>query len=90
MESFMFITLMLMGICLVVGFYRVIVGPTLSDSLLAVQFTSTVAIGMLLLISVNSSLPHLIDLALVIAILGLPATLAFTRLDSAQIIEEQE
>ena len=90
MEIFMLITVLLMSICLVVGFYRVIAGPTRSDSLLAVQFSSTVAIGILLLLSVTSSLPYLIDIAMVIAILGLPATLAFTRLDSAHTIEEQK
>jgi len=65
---------------LALGLVRVASGPTVADSLLGVQFTATIGIGLLPIIGIIWNVPSLIDLALVLAILGVPATLAFARL----------
>ncbi len=70
----------LMLACLAAGLVRIARGPTISDSLLAIQFTATLGIGLLPFIGVIWRIPALIDIALVIAVLGVPATAAFFRL----------
>ena len=83
------ITLMLLA-SLALGLLRIARGPTVTDSLLGVQFTSTVGIGLLPLIEIIWGVPNLIDIALVLALLGTPATLAFARLSTNARREDTE
>jgi multicomponent Na+:H+ antiporter subunit F len=82
METAMLIVALILLICLVIGLSRIALGPTIADGILALQFTSTVGIGLLPVLGVIWSIPSLIDIALVLAVLGVPTTLAFSRLDA--------
>ena len=59
-----------------IGLARVLRGPTRADRLLAAQLLSTAGIGALLLLSAAGA-PELIDVALVLALVGAFASVAF-------------
>ena len=66
-------------ITLLGGMWRVVVGPTAADRLVAVQVLGTLGIGILLLIARLSGEPAVRDAALLIALLSLVATMTFVR-----------
>lgn len=59
-----------------IGLVRVLRGPTRADRLLATQLLSTAGIGALLLLSAAGA-PSLIDVALILALVGAFASVAF-------------
>lgn len=68
---------------LALGLLRVLRGPQLADRLLAAQLFGTTGVALLLTLAAAQSWPSLRDVALVFALLGLLATVAFTRLRPA-------
>ena len=64
---------------LLAGMYRVLRGPTLQDRMLAVQLFGTVGVAILLILSESLEAPALRDVALVFALLGGVAVVAFVR-----------
>ncbi|MBX3176363.1 MAG: multiple resistance and pH regulation protein F [Candidatus Hydrogenedentes bacterium] len=81
MQSASLLIVLVLLISLGLGLTRIALGPTVADSLLGVQFTSTIGIALLPLIGIMWGVPALVDIALVLAVLGVPATLAFLRYD---------
>lgn len=64
---------------LAVGLLRVLRGPHLADRLLAAQLFGTTGVALLLTLAALQMQPSLRDVALVFALLGLLAAVAFTR-----------
>ncbi len=56
-------------VCLALGLIRVALGPTPSDSMLAMQLTSTIGVGFLVIMAKVSEMHSLVDVALVLALL---------------------
>jgi multicomponent Na+:H+ antiporter subunit F len=69
-----------------VGLARVLRGPTRADRLLAAQLLSTAGIGALLLLAAAGA-PALIDVALVLALVGAFASVAFVM--ASRVIERR-
>ena len=69
-----------------VGLVRVLRGPTRADRLLAAQLLSTAGIGALLLLA-SAGAPALIDVALVLALVGAFASVAFVM--ASRLIERR-
>ena len=69
-------TAALLVLSALVGLARVLRGPTRADRLLAAQLLSTAGIGALLLLAAAGT-PALIDVALVLALVGAFASVAF-------------
>ena len=69
--------LILIGVLIVV--YRIIVGPTLLDRLLAVNFVGTKTIVLLALVGFLDGRPHFLDIALVYALINFVATIAVLK-----------
>jgi multicomponent Na+:H+ antiporter subunit F len=65
---------------LAAGLVRVLRGPRVADRLLAAQLLGTVGVALLLALAAAWSWPALRDVALVFALLGLLAALAWARL----------
>ena len=64
---------------LLAGMVRVLRGPTLQDRMLAVQLFGTAGVAALLILSESLAAPALRDVALVFALLGGVAVVAFVR-----------
>lgn len=65
---------------LAAGLLRVLRGPHIADRLLAAQLLGTVGVALLLTLATAWSWPSLRDVALVFALLGLLAAVAWARL----------
>ncbi len=72
-------TALLLLLCLVAGLLRTLLGPTLSDRMVAVQLLGTGGVALLLLLSTLLALPALTDVALVLALLAVVAVASMTR-----------
>ena len=70
--------LLLLVLTMMIGFWRVIHGPTRGDRLLPVQLFGSTGIALLLVLAHMQGEPRLLDVALVLATLSviLPAALA--------------
>ncbi len=64
-------------LALLLGIWRVWVGPRLADRMLAAQLFGTTGVGLLLLQAELFDQPALRDVALVLALLAVMATVAF-------------
>lgn len=73
-----FICMLLLSI--IVGLFRVFLGPTRADRMLAVQLCGTASVAIILLLAFIRQDFSLFDLALVIAVLAAMSTIGFVRL----------
>ena len=64
---------------LLAGMVRVLQGPTLQDRMLAAQLFGTAGVAVLLILAESTGAPALRDVALVFALLGGVAVVAFVR-----------
>jgi multicomponent Na+:H+ antiporter subunit F len=70
---------LLLLITMAAGLVRVIIGPSPADRMMAAQLLGTSGIAVLLLLSAALSIPALIDVGLIFALLGAVSVAAFTR-----------
>lgn len=63
----------------VFGIARLIIGPTLVDRVVALDYLSIVAIATISLLSIHYHASLLLDVAIVLALLSFLATVAFAR-----------
>lgn len=73
------IALVLLGLALLVSLVRIVIGPTLSDRVLALDLMTVVAMGFVGAVAVRTGLTLYLDIAIALALLGFLATLAFAR-----------
>jgi multicomponent Na+:H+ antiporter subunit F len=64
---------------LAAGLWRVVLGPTAADRMLAAQLFGTTAVAVLLLLAEGMARPALRDIALVFALLAAVAAVAFVQ-----------
>lgn len=62
---------------LLLGVVRVWLGPTVADRMLASQLFASIGIGLLLVLGELQQIPHMRDVALILALLSILATVAF-------------
>lgn len=79
MAEFLFGTAAVIVLTVVIGLVRVIRGPGDVDRIMAVQLVGTGGNAALLLSSVATGVPALIDLALMMALLSAFASIAFVK-----------
>jgi len=73
------ISLILLGAALAVSLVRIVIGPTLSDRVLALDLMTVVAMGFVGAVAIRTGLTLYLDIAIALALLGFLATLAFAR-----------
>ena len=73
------ISLVLLGLALLVSLVRIVLGPTLSDRILALDLLTVVAMGFVGAIAVRTGLWLYLDIAIALALLGFLATVALGR-----------
>ena len=73
------IALVLLGLALLVSVVRIIIGPTLSDRVLALDLMTVVAMGFVGAIAIRTGQMLYLDIAIALALLGFLATVALAR-----------
>jgi multicomponent Na+:H+ antiporter subunit F len=73
------VALALLCISFFVTVWRVIVGPTLPDRILALDMLVAVAIGFIAVIAVKTGFVLYVDIAIALGLVGFLATVAFAR-----------
>ncbi|WIY53640.1 monovalent cation/H+ antiporter complex subunit F [Devosia sp. YIM 151766] len=73
------ISLALLTLALLLTLARIIIGPTLSDRVLALDLLTLVAMGFIGAIAVRTGLALYLDIAIALALLGFLATIALAR-----------
>jgi multicomponent Na+:H+ antiporter subunit F len=73
------ISLIVLGLALLISIVRIIIGPTLSDRVLALDLLTVVAMGFVGAIAIRTGLMLYLDIAIALALLGFLATIAFAR-----------
>jgi multicomponent Na+:H+ antiporter subunit F len=71
--------LVLLGLALFLTVYRIVVGPTLADRVLALDLLTVLAMGFIGAVAIRTGITFYIDIAIALALLGFLATVAFAR-----------
>ncbi|CAN7215705.1 cation:proton antiporter [Rhizobium rhizogenes] len=73
------VALGILGLAFLLTVYRVVVGPTLPDRVLALDMLVAVAIGFIAVIAIKTGFTLYIDIAISLGLVGFLATVAFAR-----------
>ena len=73
------LALVLLGLALALALFRLARGPSLADRVVALDLIATVAVGLVILEAVRSGEALLLRPALVVALVGFLATVAFAH-----------
>lgn len=77
MNGVLWLCSLLLILALLLGLWRIWIGPSMADRMLAAQLFGTTGTGILLLLAELMQLPALRDVALILALLAVMATVAF-------------
>ena len=87
--TLLLVLVLVLILTLVGGLFRVVLGPTEPDRMLAAQLMGTTGVGVLLLLSEAVDRPSLVDVALVFSLLAAVTTVAFVRRSYLPRIEDE-
>ncbi|CDM56906.1 MULTISPECIES: cation:proton antiporter [Rhizobium] len=73
------VALMILGVAFLLAGWRLVVGPTLPDRILALDTLSGTAIGFIAVLAVKTGFSLYIDIAISLGLVGFLATVAFAR-----------
>ncbi|EAU43321.1 Na+/H+ antiporter [Fulvimarina pelagi HTCC2506] len=71
--------LVLLGLSFLLTTVRIIIGPTLPDRVLGLDMLTSVSIGFIALIGINTGFTLYVDIAIALGLVGFLATTAFSR-----------
>lgn len=80
MNSASVIILVILLVCLLVGFWRIMRGPSQSDRILSAQLLGTTAVAVTVVLARFQDMAALFDVALVLALLAAVKLVAFVAL----------
>jgi len=66
-------------LCIMMAVYRVVVGPSLPDRVIALDVIGTNIVGLILVLEIKSDSRALVDAALIIALLAFMGTVALAK-----------
>lgn len=73
------VSLGVLSLALLVTIYRIIVGPSLVDRILALDMLIAVAIGYIVVIALRTGFTLYLDIAIALGLVGFLSTVAFAR-----------
>jgi multicomponent Na+:H+ antiporter subunit F len=73
------IALVMIGLALFLTVYRIVVGPTLADRVLALDLLTVLAMGFVGAMAIRTGITLYVDIAIALALLGFLATVALAR-----------
>lgn len=79
MDAVIKLTLALMGLALCLAFVRLIKGPSLPDRVVALELFSTLIVGIIGVISIQTDVASFLDVTIVMALMAFLAAIGFAR-----------
>jgi len=79
MYTVILISQVIMSLALILTFVRVVRGPSLPDRVVALELFSTTVVGLVGVYAIKSDVASFLDAAIVIALMGFLAAIAFAR-----------
>lgn len=77
-DYMMYIIIPLLSLSGVMVFIRFVIGPTLSDRVIALDLLITIGIGVIAIYSVVNNRPTFLDIAMILALIAFLGTVAFS------------
>ena len=84
------VALVLLGLAFLFTVIRIMVGPTLPDRVLGLDMLTSVAIGFIAVIGIDTGFTLYVDIAIALGLVGFLATVAFARFIQARGKTEEE
>jgi multicomponent Na+:H+ antiporter subunit F len=84
------LSLSILGLAFLLTVYRVVVGPTLPDRVLALDMLVAIAIGFIAVMAAETGFTLYIDIAISLGLVGFLATVAFARFILTHGIEKRD
>jgi multicomponent Na+:H+ antiporter subunit F len=81
---------LLLVLAAMVGFYRLLAGPTRADRVIALDLLFAVAVVLCICAALASGSPAFLDVAIGLSLVGFVATIAWARLIDQQVTREQD
>jgi len=81
---------LLLVVAAIVGFYRLLAGPTRADRVIALDLLFAVAIVLSICAALASGSPAFLDVAVGLSLVGFVATIAWARLIDRQVTQEED
>jgi multicomponent Na+:H+ antiporter subunit F len=69
----------MMGVAMFLAFFRLVLGPTLPDRVVALDLIGTLSVGFIAAYDIRTNQPILLDAATVVALVAFLATVAFAH-----------
>lgn len=73
------VAFVLLGLAMLAAVFRIVVGPTLADRILALDTITVLGIGLIAVFALRTGLFLYVDLAVALGLLGFLSTAAFAR-----------
>ncbi|MCC5858364.1 MAG: pH regulation protein F [Ectothiorhodospiraceae bacterium] len=73
------VTYLLLCLALILGFFRLVRGPSLPDRVVALELIASITVGLIIVYAIHHGMPYFIDVALVLALTGFMAAVGFAR-----------
>ena len=77
-DFFAYIIIPLLSLAGVIVFIRFLIGPSLSDRVIALDLLITIGIGIIAIYSVVNNRPTFLDIAMILALIAFLGTVAFS------------
>ncbi|MCT4654865.1 MAG: cation:proton antiporter [Cohaesibacter sp.] len=95
LEAAILLSLLLLTVSFLLIAWRIIVGPSLSDRIMALDMLVAVGMGFIAVIGVKTGYYLYIDIAIALGLIGFLATVAFARFvlshgDDSEFADEEE
>ena len=81
---------LLLVLAAMVGFYRLLAGPTRADRVIALDLLFAVAVVVSICAALASGSPAFLDVAIGLSLVGFVATIAWARLIDQQVTREED
>lgn len=88
--SLVYAFVMLLAVAAIIGFYRLLAGPTRADRVIALDLLFAIAIVLSICAAIASNSTAFLDIAIGLSLVGFVATIAWARLIDRQVKQEED
>lgn len=88
MNEYLLVVAALVLATVAIGLWRILYGPTRVDRMMAAELLGTGGVATVLLIGAATAMPALVDVALILAVLAVFATVAFVKNGTAHVASD--
>lgn len=86
----LWVAMPLLSLAIILTFIRLVLGPTLPDRVVALDLLTLLSVGMAVVYAMAHNQQRLLDLAIVLALIAFPGTIAFARYLEKATLEKEK